>query len=391
MQLLSERRHYIDWIRVLAFFLLIFFHCAMPFVTFGWEVKNAETSVGLSRLIYWLHQWRLPLLFFISGVGIYFSLQRRSVGMFAGERIVRLFIPLLFGMFFLTPAQVYIERLQRGQFRGSYAEFYPTVWELVPYPDGTLTWSHLWFVVYLFVFCLLLLPIFALFKLKAVNTWKEKITDRLTNPVVLGALVIPFTFYYFTLYLDYPEQQSLFNDWFLFVSSITLVLYGYLLGGSNTFWKTCEQFRLYYLGTAIICIALLFYGYWWALELPKINDNRLYIYGILNSVHIWTLILALIGFAKKYLNFSTPFLTYTNQAVYPYYILHQTVIVVAGYFVVQWSLPIAVKLLLLICICFLVIAMLYHWLIKPFILTRILFGLKPKETNKKRERAIVTP
>ena len=127
MQLSAERNHYVDWVRVMAFFLLIFFHCAMPFVTFGWEVKNAETSVGLSRLIYWLHQWRIPLLFFISGVGIHFSLQSRSVTAFAGERIVRLFIPLLFAMFFIIPSQVYVERLQQGQFKGSYAEFYPTV------------------------------------------------------------------------------------------------------------------------------------------------------------------------------------------------------------------------------------------------------------------------
>lgn len=373
----SEHKYYIDWIRVLAFFLLIFFHCAMPFVTFNWEVKNTETSVGLSHLIYWLHQWRLPLLFFISGVGIHFSLQSRSVIAFAGERVVRLFVPLLFAMFFMIPAQVYIERLQKGQFTGSYLQFYPTVWELIPYPEGTLTWSHLWFVVYLFVFCLLLLPIFTIFKINAVKTFKEKIANSFTHPLTVFALFIPFAIYYFTLYLDYPEQQSLLDDWFLFVFSITLVVYGYLFGGNNSFWKTCEQFRFYYLGTAFFCIAILFYQYWWTMDLPKTNDNRLYLYGFLNSVHIWTLILTLLGFAKKHLNFSTKFLNYTNKAVCPYYILHQTIIVVAGYFVVQWPLPIPIKLSILILICFIVISIVYHWLIRPFLLTSILFGLKP--------------
>ncbi len=309
--------------------------------------------------------------------------------MFALERGERLFVPLLFAMFFMIPVQVYIERLQRGQFRGTYAAFYPSVWEFVPYPDGTLTWSHLWFVVYLFVFCFLLLPIFAFFKLKAINSFKDKITNRLTHPLAVGALVFPFTLYYFILYLDYPEQQSLLDDWFLFVSSLTFVVYGYLLGGSYAFWQTCERFRFYYLCTAIICIGILLYKYWWTLDLPKVNDSRLYIYGILNSVHIWTLILAAIGFAKKHLNFSTSFLKYTNQAVYPYYILHQTVIVVAGFFVVQWSLPIVIKLLLLICICFSIVAVLYQWLIKPFIFTRILFGLKPKQSLSKEESVAV--
>ncbi len=375
----SEHKYYIDWIRVLAFFLLIFFHCAMPFVTFNWEVKNTETSVGLTRLIYWLHQWRLPLLFFISGVGIHFSLQSRSVIAFAGERFVRLFIPLLFAMFFLIPAQVYVERLQRGQFTGSYLQFYPTVWELVPYPDGTLTWSHLWFVVYLFVFCVLLLPVFAIFKIKVVKTFKEKIANRLAHPLAVFALFIPFAIYYFTLYLDYPEQQSLLDDWFLFVFSMTLVVYGYLFGGSDSFWKTCEQFRFYYLITALVCIFVLFYAYWWPMDLPKTNDNRLYLYGFLNAIHIWTIILTALGFAKKHFNFSNKFLSYTNKAVYPYYILHQTVIVVSGYFVVQWSLPISIKLTILILVCFVAISGIYHWFIRPFVVTRLLFGLKAKK------------
>ena len=352
----------------------------MPFVTFGWEVKNAETSVGLSRLIYWLHQWRLPLLFFISGVGIHFSLQSRSVFSFARERIVRLFIPLLFAMFFTIPAQVYIERLQTGQFTSSYLDFYPTVWELVPYLEGTLTWSHLWFVVYLFVF--LLLPVFAIFKIKAIKTLKEKIANSFTHPLLAFSLFIPFTLYYFTLYLAYPEQQSLLDDWFLFIFSITLVVYGYILGGSQSFWETCEKYRFYYLSTALLCIAVLYYEFWWKSELPKVTDSRLYLYGNLNSIHIWTLILTLLGFAKKHLNFSNRFLKYTNKAVYPFYILHQTVIVVSGYFVVQWSLPISVKLVLLIFICFLTVFAIYHWLIRLFILTRILYGLKPKEVEQ---------
>ncbi len=380
MHISSERSHYIDWVRVLAFFLLIFFHCAMPFVTFNWEVKNAETSLGLSRLIYWLHQWRLPLLFFISGVGIHFSLRKRSVISFAGERFVRLFIPLLFAMFFMIPAQVYIERLQRHQFSGSYWDFYPTVWDLVPYPDGTLTWSHLWFVVYLFVFCLLLLPVFAIFKIKTVERLKAKAVQSITHPFALFALVLPFILYYFTLYLDYPEQQSLLDDWFLFIFSLTLVLYGYLLGGNTSFWDTCAQYRFYYLGIASLCIAVLYGQYWWQADLPKAPGYRLYLYGILNAVHIWTLILAILGFAKQHLNFSNPFLTYTNKAVYPFYILHQTVIVVAGYFVVEWPLAISIKLVILILICFCTIFLIYQAFIKPFQLTGILFGLKPKES-----------
>ncbi len=383
MNNINERQYYIDWVRVLAFFLLIFFHCAMPFVIFGWEVKNKETSLGLSRLIWWMHQWRLPLLFFISGAGIHFSLRNRSVAAFAGERIIRLFVPLAFAMLFVIPLQVYFEKSQNGLISGSYASFYPTVWSFVPYPDGTLTWSHMWFVVYLFVFCLLLLPVFSIFKIGVLKRAKEKAAAFFSHPLLSFLLVVPLIFYYFTLFLKYPEQQSLLDDWFLFVFSLTLLLYGYFLGGSTRFWQSCEKYRYWFLATAIVCIIVLFYGYWWNMQLPKEQNAVLYRYGILNAVHIWCLILAALGFAKKHLNFSNKFLQYANQAVYPFYILHQTLIVAMGYYIVQWQMPLAVKMILLIVLCFTSLAIIYHWVIKRFVVTRILYGMKPTQKKKK--------
>jgi len=382
----ADRQHYIDWIRVLAFFLLIFFHCAMPFVTFGWEVKDQTRSVGLSRLIFWLHQWRLPLLFFISGVGIHFSLKNRTVLKFAGERFVRLFIPLAFAMLFTIPLQVYFEKLQEGKISGSYAAFYPSVWTFIPYPEGTLNWSHMWFVVYLFVYCLLLLPVFALFRTRVLADWKDRFVTALSgNPITVLLLALPFIGYYFTLFLKYPIQASLVDDWFLFLFSLTFLFFGYLLGGNPRFWANCEKYRLLYAGIAVVCIVGLYYEYWWDHSMPKKKDGRIYLYGLLNAFHIWTLILAIVGFAKKYLNFSNPFLRYANEAVYPYYILHQTVIVAFGYYVVQWPISIYMKLIILIILCFSTVGILYHWIIKRFFLTRILYGLKVRRSGKHRE------
>ncbi|HLK30573.1 MAG TPA: acyltransferase [Puia sp.] len=387
---MNERKYFIDWVRVLAFFLLIFFHCAMPFVIFGWEVKNKEHSIALSRLIWWLHQWRLPLLFFVSGVGIHFSLKKRSVLSFAGERVVRLFIPLLFAMFFTIPLQVYFERLQEGKISGSYFHFYPTVWNMVPYPEGTLTWSHMWFVVYLFVFCILLLPIFSLFKIKLLQRFKTYCADKLANPILAILLFIPFAIYYFSLYQKYPEQMSLLDDWFLFIFSLTLLFYGYFIASSNSFWNTCEKYRRLFLSIAIICIILLFYHFWWDFDFAKKQDSRLYLYGTLNSLHIWSLILAILGFAKKHLNFSNRFLQYTNQAVYPFYILHQTIIVAVGYYVVQWPISIYLKLTILVICCFTSLVLIYQWLIRSFILTRILYGMKWRQKTSTAKNSAIT-
>jgi glucans biosynthesis protein C len=372
----ADRQNYIDWIRVLAFLLLIIFHASMPFVPYGWEVKNAETSQALLNLIWWFHQWRLPLLFFISGVGIYFSLKRRSVPLFLWERVIRLFIPLLFAMFFTIPAQVWVEFTQEGRIHESYLDFYPSVWKMIPYPDGTLTWSHMWFVVYLFTFILLLTPVFFLFKIPWFARLKEKSAAMLSQPIAMAALTLPLLAIYHGLYLEWPEQGSLFDDWFVFTFSITLLLYGFILGGSSTFWTNCEKYRRYWLGTAVLCIILLYAFFWWPVNLPKTYGLRYSAYATLNSIEIWMLLLAICGYAKKHLNYSSPALSYLNKAVYPFYILHQTVIVVLGYQVVQLNLPILPKLILLTLLSAVTIFSLYHFIINRTRVTKFLFGVK---------------
>jgi len=153
---MDKRLHYIDWLRVLAFATLILFHCAVPFVAHNhWEINNEDTSPWITRIIWWLHQWRLPLLFFIAGVGVRFSLRKRSIPRFYAERFVRLFIPLAFAIFFITPIQVYFEWLQESRISTGYLDFYRSVFEIVPYPDGSFTWSHMWIVAYLFVITIL--------------------------------------------------------------------------------------------------------------------------------------------------------------------------------------------------------------------------------------------
>ena len=376
---MDTRNHFVDWLRDLAFFLLIFFHCIMPFATFTWEINNDVRSEALTRVAWWMHQWRLPLLFTVSGFGIHYSLQRRSVLKFAGERIVRLFIPLLFAMFFTVPIQIYYEWLQDGKIDMSYRTFYPQVWEMVPYPEGALTWSHMWFVVYLFVYVILLLPVFAVFKHPRFASLRPRLATWLSRPSVLPFLFIPLATLYILFFVNYPEQRSLLDDWFLFSTSMTFVLYGYLLAASDNLWATCEKYRFQYLIAWIACFLILEPASWWDMRLPWAQDIYLMGYSLLASMHVWLIILSAIGFAKRHLDFTNGFLTFTNQAVYPFYILHQTVIVAAGYYVVQLQLPLMVKFVMLVIITFGTIYVLYRFLIKPFVLMRILYGLKPRE------------
>jgi glucans biosynthesis protein C len=374
----SNRLLYVDWIRVLAFMLLIVFHSAIPFTVFPWEVKDSVQSASLSSVIWWLHQWRLPLLFFISGAGIHFSLQRRTLAAFLGERSVRLFIPLLFAMFFTIPVQVYVEYLQKGRVSGTYAEFYPSVWDMVPYPDGSLTWSHMWFVVYLIAFILLLAPLFGIFRLRRMQPVKEKISAFLSRPIVTACLALPLMGIYISLYLKYPESGGLVGDWFVFFFSLTLLLYGYFLGGSEAFWQACQRFRLTYLAVALASTLVLFALYWWPLRIPREEGGGFTRYAILNTACIWLTILAVCGYARKYLNRDSNLLRYLTEAVFPFYIIHQTVIVALGYQVVQMHAAIPVKLTLLTTLSFACIFLLYHFIIRNTRVTRFLWGMKTR-------------
>ena len=388
---MNKRLHYIDWLRVLAFLTLILFHCAVPFVEhYTWEINNKETSAWITRFIWWTHQWRLPLLFFIAGVGVRFSLKRRSILAFFGERTLRLLIPLVFAIFFITPFQVYFEWLQKGRIAMSFADFYPQVYDIVPYPEGAFTWSHMWFVAYLFVFTILLLPVFSLAKFEWFNYLKSISNKIFCSPIAHLSLAIPFIMYFYMLYIDWPEQGSLIDDWFVFVSSITFYLFGFIFSSINSFWESCLRYRKLYLSIALVLASILFLEYYWSWETnkPRLQDSSLYLYGLLNGIHIWTIILASIGYAMRYLNYSNTYLSYLNTAIYPFYILHQAVIVVSGYFILELETSITFKLLLMLIICFITIWILYHFIIRKTILSRVLFGMKWKEKNAEKSEPI---
>jgi surface polysaccharide O-acyltransferase-like enzyme len=373
---MKNRLYFIDYIRVFAFLLLIFFHSALPFVNYNWEVKNEQKSEILLSIVLWFHQWRLPLLFFISGAGIYFSLKTRNILSFTLERFRRLFIPLVFAMLFTIPIQVYVEYLQKGRVTGSYLNFYPSVWEFVPYPQGSLTWSHMWFIVYLLTFILLLIPVFSLLKIKMIENFKDRLSNILSSKYLIFLVFLIQYYIYYQFYLKYPEQGSLVEDWFVFNSSITYLILGYILASSNQFWENCERYRKLFLSLAVVTSTILFINYYLPNALPKKEGMDAQVYFLLDALQIWSIILTIIGFAKKHLNTSSNILQYLNQAVFPFFIIHQTIIVAVGYWIVKLNASILTKYILLSICSSMIIYTLYENVIRRTKLTRFLYGMK---------------
>ena len=373
----KERQYFIDWIRVLAFGILIFYHSGMFFVPWDFHIKNNVVVEGLTYPMLFFNQWRLSLLFFISGVGISFALKSRSGWRFAGERTRRLFIPIIFGMLVVVPPQIYFERVLHHQFVGSYAQFYPSVFNFVPYPAGSFSWHHLWFVVYLWVFSLVGIPIFLALRSAAGQRFLQPFYRFMLHPVRIYAIAIPFMLLFWSLDRISPTTHNLTHDWLNLLNSFLLVICGFMLGQSPDYWAMLEKYRKTFLWTMLIFGTLFFVVV--EMDVLPLNKDQYFIAkGIITRINAFAVIMCIGGYAKRYLNYSNAGLQYANEAVYPFYILHQTILIAIGFYMADlaWAWPL--KLLILMAGTFLGSLAIYHFLIRPFNLMRLLFGLKQK-------------
>ncbi len=379
----ATRRYDLDWLRVIAILTLLFYHTGMIYVSWGWHIKSAEHSQPMEEVMRWLHRWRMPLLFFISGAGTFFALKKRSFGSYAGERVRRLFVPLVFGMFVIVPPQIYIEWLFRGRFSGSYAEFYPEVFKFQSYHDGgtggAFSWHHLWFVCYLFFYSLLSIPVFRWLKSESGQRFTDRIGRLITRPGgamwLVGFLILNDV----ALGGFFPnETHALVNDWAYFMKNLILFWLGYILISRRDFWQIITDQRRYFLVATIICTVILYSARAFIGEAAIENSKLLTTFYSFNSLGLtWFSVLATVAYGYRYLNINKPILPHLNEAVYPFYILHQTVIVLIGYYVLtRTNLGVYDGFLVVSFSSLAACVGIYLLLIRPFKLTRVLFGMK---------------
>ncbi|TMM59603.1 glucan biosynthesis protein [Maribacter algarum] len=373
------RRYDIDWLRVIVFALLIFYHVGMFFVPWGWHIKNDITYDWLRWPMRFLNQWRLPILFVISGMGTYYALSKRNIGTFSWERIKRLGIPLIFGMLLIVPLQVYFERLDKGQFIGSYWEFFSTIAHEGIYPEGNLSWHHLWFLPYLLLFSLLLGPLFVYLK-KNNTVLVDWIKKQIQKPFGFYLFIIPL--YLLEAFMEpfFDITHALIDDWFNFSSSIVLFFYGFLLiSAGDTFWESLKKTKSKALKIGILAFLSQVF-IWFFLEDGYVVH---FTEALLKVTNIWSWILVLFGFAAEHLNKKSKLLAYCNRAVYPFYILHQTVTISIAFHLMNLDWGFLPKFCVLTLGTFLISWFIYHVIILQIPLLHPLFGLKPKKKADK--------
>jgi len=362
----GERDYSLDWLRVIAFAILILYHTGMFFVPWQWHVKNPIQSEELTWVMIFFNRWRLPLLFLISGAGVFFSLRKRSFTEFARERLTRLLIPLGFGMLVVVPPQIYYERLWRGQFSGSYLEFWKTVFDGVPYPQGNTSWHHLWFVAYILVYSLISIPLFALLRTDRAKAAVAALARCCRKPGAIYLIGLPNIAAALLLGPHWPTTHNLISDWANFTGSLLTFLWGYVIFSEPEFRSLIKDKRREFLVLALI-LSVLYYS-------ARIMHRPAGM--LVDSYFAFAWIFALLGYGRALLNRDSPQLRYATQAVYPFYIAHQTITVGIGYYMIPWQAPVAVKLPLLAAGTFLGSWLVFE-LARRTSVTRLLFGMKP--------------
>ncbi len=369
------RRYDLDWLRVIVFGLLIFYHVGMFFVPWGWHIKNNVIYDWLTIPMWFLNQWRLPILFVISGMGTYYALGKRSGLQFTVERLKRLLIPLLFGMLIIVPPQIYFERLDREQFSGSYFEFWPSEAFVGVYPSGNLSWHHLWFLPYLLLFSLVLIPVFLYLRKHPQNQLKAWLGKQFIHPFRAFLFIIPLYLVEALVEPFFPVTHALIGDWFTISNYILLFFFGFLLISiKEIFWATVQTYRKLYLIVGIISFLIMLA----TVRIFEDSTVRHFTEALIKVVNMWAWILALFGFAAHFLNKKSSLLSYCNQAVYPFYILHQTITIVLAYYMMDLDWSFFTKATLLTIGTFGGSWLLYEFLIRRIKPLRPLFGLKKK-------------
>jgi hypothetical protein len=322
-----------------------------------------------------LNQWRLPILFVVSGMGTYYALNKRSILQFSQERLKRLFLPLLFGILVIVPPQVYLERLAKGQFSGNYFSYWPSEAFIGVYPTGNFSWHHLWFLPYLLLFSLVLIPVFKYVRTRSGNAQNSILGRLVGHPVGIYVFLLPLYFTEAFLEPRFPVTHALVGDWFTLWNFGILFLFGFLLiSVKQRFWATVEKYRQLFLAFGVIGFTLflvIVFGF---------EDTTLvhYTEAFVKVFNLWSWILAIFGYASKYLNAPSNILSYCNEAVYPFYILHQTVMMVICYFIMDLEWDLFTKFTILVLGTFFGSWAIYELFIRRWKAARPFFGLKPK-------------
>jgi glucan biosynthesis protein C len=388
----STRLHYLDWLRVLAILAVFLFHAVHPFDYFDWHIKNAELSMTVTVVLGLLFPWGMPFFFLIAGTGSWFALRRRTAGQFATERTKRLLIPYIAGCILLWPIMLYFQWRHLAVTGGWYGSFREFV--LLHRAGFSPMWFgevgfHLWFLGFLFCFSLLGLPIFLWLKGKRGQAFLSRLAAICTRRGGILLFMLPLLVVRLSLQPFFPEE----HDWADFTYLMSMFVLGFVLYAHEGFTRAIRRDWSILLATAILSSVAWAYMALTADSMdieaaPRTLQDYLMWAAVTVNSWGWTTFLLFIG--MRYLDFSNRWLQYGQEAVLPFFLLHQPVIMVIAFHVVQWQLGIPLKLVTVVLGSFVATMAIYELVVRRFGPLRALFGMnaRPRTPSLQPQEAV---
>ena len=404
----AGRRAEFDVIRGLVVAGLVVFHSAVVFASgASWFVTDPRPNAGFTVFLLWGSLWGMPLLFLVSGMGARYAMRTRSAAAFARERLARLLVPFAFGLVVLVPPMFYIERLGQPAFHQPYWRFWLSFVNVPAIARGLLprgSWTsggvsfdpaHLWFLYVLLVFSIALLPLFAYLR----GPRGRPLTRRLAGfaechgAVVVLAAAVPM------MAVEAAFGPDVNTGGWERVVYVFPFLYGFLIASDSRFEAALRRSRWPALAVGCTATGALVA---WAGALSGsgagLSTGVPPGWSALQGLAGWAWIAAIMGFTgsitarRRHPQTRADSLAaaapeprwqraarYGNQAVLPFYLLHEPVIVAAAWFIVRWHAPAVPEYAALVVVSFAATLALYELAVRRFRPARVLLGMKPRQ------------
>ena len=347
------RRYDIDWLRVIAIAILIIYHAVISFQPWALEIAFIRSEHSLAWL--WIPMelvniWRIPLLFFVSGMGVCFAMRRRDWKSLFLDRLRRIFLPFVFGTFVIVPLHFVVFQLHY-----SYAS-------LEYWPNS----GHLWFLGNIMVYVILCLPVFYFFQKFPENAFTKLLKLLLNTPLGLAIIATPFIV---EAVVTVPEYFSMYVG----------TIHGFFIGLLAFFFGYC----VVSIGEGFFVLVRK-HKLWLFLTALLLYFNRLLLFE-LEYVPVWLIsiesmlwLYAVFGYAYAYLNQPSSLLVYLGPAVYPVYILHMFFQYLTTSYIAKFDMPAVSQLITIITSTLLLSWLSYELIVKRVHYLRPLFGLSYK-------------
>ena len=375
----SNRRYEFDWLRVWAILIVFLYHSTRFFNLSDWHVKNVNTYVWVEIWNVFATRWMMPLFFIISGASLFYAIGKSgNWRRFYVDKFLRLMIPVLFASVTHSALQVYLERLSHGQFSGSFFSFLPEYFNGVYLGIGmsgnfVFHGMHLWYLLFLFVYSLICYRLFIWFRGSGQEIL-NRITSFFTTP---GMIYIGFSIPLLIMKVLIPAAVlDVGNGGWGFLYYIWFLISGFMIVSSDRLQRHIINQRWISLLLGVVLSSAYLFQLFSQSRVVFPASITDWIYTLLSFFSAWSWLFAILGFSMRFLAFDRPLLRSANEGVLPFYILHQTVLLCIGYFVMTWEIHDVIKWAMVFTSSFIVIMTLYTLFVRKIELFRFLFGMK---------------